>query len=41
MGHSARPKNVSYFASAFGDTLAEAGADVDVEAGLAATSDAL
>ena len=41
MGHSARPKNVSYLLTALGDALAEHGADVDVDAGLAATSDAL
>ncbi len=41
MGHSARPRNVSYLLTALGDALAEHGADVDVDAGLAATSDAL
>jgi alanine-glyoxylate transaminase/serine-glyoxylate transaminase/serine-pyruvate transaminase len=41
MGYSARPKNVSYLLSAFGDVLDEQGADVDVEAGLSATSDRL
>jgi len=41
MGHSARAKNVSYLMTALGDALTEQGADVDVEAGLAATSDAL
>ncbi|MFC6865232.1 pyridoxal-phosphate-dependent aminotransferase family protein [Halomicroarcula sp. GCM10025817] len=41
MGHSARPKNVSYLMTALGDALTEQSADVDVEAGLAATSDAL
>ncbi|MFC7019200.1 MULTISPECIES: pyridoxal-phosphate-dependent aminotransferase family protein [Haloarcula] len=41
MGHSARPKNVSYLMTALGDALTEQGADVDVEAGLAATSNAL
>jgi alanine-glyoxylate transaminase/serine-glyoxylate transaminase/serine-pyruvate transaminase len=32
---------VSYLLSAFGDVLDERGADVDVEAGLSATSDRL
>ncbi|MFH5799317.1 pyridoxal-phosphate-dependent aminotransferase family protein [Haladaptatus sp. CMAA 1911] len=41
MGYSARPETVSYLVSALGDALREHGADVDVEAGLAATSDAL
>ncbi|MEF8852245.1 MAG: alanine--glyoxylate aminotransferase family protein [Haloarculaceae archaeon] len=41
MGHSASPKNVSYLMTALGDALTEQGADVDVEAGLAATSAAL
>ncbi|MBX0322067.1 alanine--glyoxylate aminotransferase family protein [Halomicroarcula sp. F13] len=41
MGHSARAKNVSYLMTALGDALSEQGADVDVEAGLAATGDAL
>ncbi|GGO01385.1 pyridoxal-phosphate-dependent aminotransferase family protein [Haloarcula pellucida] len=41
MGHSARAKNVSYLMTALGDALTEQGAGVDVEAGLAATSDAL
>jgi len=41
MGHSASPKNVSFLLSAFGDALTSQGADVDVEAGLAATSTAL
>jgi alanine-glyoxylate transaminase/serine-glyoxylate transaminase/serine-pyruvate transaminase len=41
MGHSASPKNVSYLLTALGDALASQGADVDVEAGLAATSEAL
>jgi alanine-glyoxylate transaminase/serine-glyoxylate transaminase/serine-pyruvate transaminase len=38
MGYSARPETVSYLVSALGDALDEQGADVDVEAGLAATS---
>ncbi|WP_327052663.1 pyridoxal-phosphate-dependent aminotransferase family protein [Halomicrococcus gelatinilyticus] len=38
MGYSARPETVSYLVSALGDALREFGADVDVEAGLAATS---
>ncbi|WP_423744405.1 alanine--glyoxylate aminotransferase family protein (plasmid) [Haladaptatus sp. SPP-AMP-3] len=41
MGYSARPETVSYLVSALGDALREHGADVDVEAGLAATSEAL
>jgi len=41
MGHSASPKNVSFLMTALGDALASQGADVDVEAGLAATSAAL
>ena len=41
MGYSARPETVSYLVSALGDALREHGADVNVEAGLAATSDAL
>ena len=36
MGHSARPKNVSFLMSAFGEALETHGADVDVDAGLAA-----
>jgi len=35
MGHSARPKNVSFFMSAFGEALETHGVDVDVDAGLA------
>ncbi|WP_440005893.1 pyridoxal-phosphate-dependent aminotransferase family protein [Halomicrococcus sp. SG-WS-1] len=38
MGYSARPQTVSYLVSALGDALDDQGADVDVEAGLAATS---
>ncbi|MFB6137523.1 MAG: alanine--glyoxylate aminotransferase family protein [Halobacteriaceae archaeon] len=38
MGYSARPGNVSFLMSAFGDALEAQGADVDAEAGLAATS---
>lgn len=41
MGYSARPETVSYLVSALGDALREHGADVDVESGLAATSEAL
>jgi len=41
MGHSARPKNVSYLVDALGETLTTQGADVDVDDGLAATSVAL
>jgi alanine-glyoxylate transaminase/serine-glyoxylate transaminase/serine-pyruvate transaminase len=41
MGHSARPQNVSFLMGALGDALDEQGADVDVEAGLAATAQKL
>jgi alanine-glyoxylate transaminase/serine-glyoxylate transaminase/serine-pyruvate transaminase len=41
MGYSARPKNVSYLMTALGDALSTQGADVDVDAGLAATSEHL
>ncbi len=41
MGYSARPETVSYLVSALGDALQKQGADVDVEAGLSATSQAL
>jgi len=41
MGYSANPKNVSYLVSTLGDALSTQDADVDVEAGLAATSEAL
>jgi len=41
MGHSARPKNVTYVTAALGDALTAQGADVDVDAGLAATSEHL
>ncbi|WP_226009960.1 pyridoxal-phosphate-dependent aminotransferase family protein [Halomicrobium salinisoli] len=36
MGHSARPKNVSYLLSSLGDALDRQGADVDPDAGVAA-----
>jgi alanine-glyoxylate transaminase/serine-glyoxylate transaminase/serine-pyruvate transaminase len=39
MGHSARPKNVSYLLAALGDVLGQQDADVDVDAGLAAMSE--
>ncbi|WP_439026801.1 pyridoxal-phosphate-dependent aminotransferase family protein [Haloarchaeobius sp. DT45] len=38
MGHSARPKNVSYLMSALGAVLDDLDADVDAEAGIAATA---
>ena len=38
MGNSARPENAMQFVSAFGSVLAAEGADVDAEAGVAATS---
>jgi alanine-glyoxylate transaminase/serine-glyoxylate transaminase/serine-pyruvate transaminase len=41
MGHSARAETVSYLVSALGETLRSQGADVDVAAGLAATSERL
>jgi alanine-glyoxylate transaminase/serine-glyoxylate transaminase/serine-pyruvate transaminase len=41
MGYSARPKNVAFLLSAFGDALEREGADVDVDAGLGAMRDAL
>jgi alanine-glyoxylate transaminase/serine-glyoxylate transaminase/serine-pyruvate transaminase len=41
MGYSARPENVSFLMTAFGDALDAQGADVDVEAGLAATAQSL
>jgi alanine-glyoxylate transaminase/serine-glyoxylate transaminase/serine-pyruvate transaminase len=41
MGHSARAGNVLRFLSAFGSVLADEGADVDPEAGVAAASSAL
>jgi len=41
MGHSARPGTVSSLLSALGETLRSQGADVDVSAGLAATSERL
>jgi len=40
MGHSAQRKNVSYLLAALGNALTDQGADVDVDAGLAAMSDA-
>jgi alanine-glyoxylate transaminase/serine-glyoxylate transaminase/serine-pyruvate transaminase len=41
MGHSARPQNVSFLMGALGEALDEQGADVNVEAGLAATAEKL
>jgi alanine-glyoxylate transaminase/serine-glyoxylate transaminase/serine-pyruvate transaminase len=41
MGHSARPSKIAQFVSAFGSVLAEEGAEVDPEAGAAATARAL
>jgi alanine-glyoxylate transaminase/serine-glyoxylate transaminase/serine-pyruvate transaminase len=41
MGYSARPETVTYTVAALGDALEKQGADVDVAAGLAATSAAL
>ena len=41
MGHSARPAKVAGLVDAFGAVLADEGADVDPEAGAAATSEAL
>jgi alanine-glyoxylate transaminase/serine-glyoxylate transaminase/serine-pyruvate transaminase len=41
MGYSARPETVAYLLSALGDALTAAGADLDVEAGVAATSENL
>ena len=41
MGHSCRPGNVTDFVSAFGSVLEDEGADVDLEAGAAATARAL
>ncbi|WP_303647543.1 alanine--glyoxylate aminotransferase family protein [Haloarchaeobius sp. HME9146] len=41
MGHSARPKNVSYLMSTLGAVLDDLGADVDAEAGIAATANRL
>jgi alanine-glyoxylate transaminase/serine-glyoxylate transaminase/serine-pyruvate transaminase len=41
MGYSARPGTVAFLVSALGDVLRDQGADVDVEAGLAATSERL
>lgn len=41
MGYSARPETVSYLMGALGDALDTQGADVDVQAGLAATAEKL
>jgi alanine-glyoxylate transaminase/serine-glyoxylate transaminase/serine-pyruvate transaminase len=41
MGYSARSETVAYLLSALGDALTAAGTDVDVEAGVAATSENL
>jgi alanine-glyoxylate transaminase/serine-glyoxylate transaminase/serine-pyruvate transaminase len=41
MGHSARPENALQFVSAFGTILADEGADVDPDAGVVATRQAL
>ncbi|MFB6302111.1 MAG: alanine--glyoxylate aminotransferase family protein [Haloferacaceae archaeon] len=41
MGYSARPANVAQFVTAFGTVLEAEGADVDVDAGAAATARAL
>jgi len=41
MGYSANPKNVSYLMTALGDALSTQDAAVDVDAGLAATSETL
>jgi alanine-glyoxylate transaminase/serine-glyoxylate transaminase/serine-pyruvate transaminase len=41
MGYSARPKNVSFLLTALGEALEKQGADVDVDAGLAAMRDRL
>jgi alanine-glyoxylate transaminase/serine-glyoxylate transaminase/serine-pyruvate transaminase len=41
MGNSARPENALYFVTAFGEVLADEGADVDQDAGIAATRRAL
>lgn len=41
MGNSARPENALYFVTAFGEVLADEGADVDRDAGIAATRRAL
>jgi alanine-glyoxylate transaminase/serine-glyoxylate transaminase/serine-pyruvate transaminase len=38
MGHSARPRNVSYLLAALGETLETLGADVDADAGVAAAT---
>lgn len=38
MGYSARPTNATYFVAAFGSILADEGAPVDVDAGLAAAT---
>jgi alanine-glyoxylate transaminase/serine-glyoxylate transaminase/serine-pyruvate transaminase len=41
MGHSCNPGNVSFLVSALGETLETLGADVDAEAGMAATAEKL
>jgi alanine-glyoxylate transaminase/serine-glyoxylate transaminase/serine-pyruvate transaminase len=41
MGQSARPENALQFVTAFGAVLADEGADVDPDAGIAATRRAL
>lgn len=41
MGHSARPAKIVHFVTAFGNILADEGADVDVDAGVGATASAL
>ncbi|MFC6824644.1 pyridoxal-phosphate-dependent aminotransferase family protein [Halopelagius fulvigenes] len=41
MGHSARPQNVSFLLTTLGEALEAQGADVDVDAGLAAMREAL
>lgn len=41
MGHSARPENAVHFVAAFGTALDAAGADIDVDAGVAAATRAL
>ncbi|MFD1645750.1 pyridoxal-phosphate-dependent aminotransferase family protein [Haloarchaeobius litoreus] len=41
MGHSARPKNVTYLVNALGSVLEDEGADVDAAAGAAATAERL
>ncbi|MFC4407528.1 pyridoxal-phosphate-dependent aminotransferase family protein [Haloarchaeobius iranensis] len=41
MGHSARPKNVTYLVNALGSVLADEGADIDAAAGAEATAEKL